>query len=83
MCIRDRAYSGTVDSSFTSESRFGPKTAIDELRADVDRDREQVERVRQQQLRLPQDPPREIVPLVLDAPDADETETAETPEDRD
>lgn len=47
------AYSSEVDSSFTSEGRFGPRTAIDDLRADVDRDRENVERVRLQQMKEP------------------------------
>lgn len=47
------AYSSEVDSSFTSEGRFGPRTALDDLRADVDRDREQIEKVRLKQLRDP------------------------------
>ncbi|MEM5517055.1 hypothetical protein WNY37_08830 [Henriciella sp. AS95] len=45
------AYSSEVDSSFVAEGRFGPRTAIDDLRANVDRDRETVERIRLQQLR--------------------------------
>ena len=55
------AYSSDVESSFTSESRFGPRTAIDDLRAHVDRDREQIERVRQQQLQVTAPPPPENV----------------------
>ena len=55
------AYSSDVESSFTSEGRFGPRTAIDDLRAHVDRDREQIERVRQQQLQAPAPPPPEKI----------------------
>ena len=47
------AYSSEVESSFTSEGRFGPRTAIDDLRANVDRDRENVERIRLQQMKEP------------------------------
>ena len=43
------AYSNDIDSSFTSESRYGPRSALDDLRADVDRDREAEERLRQRQ----------------------------------
>lgn len=43
------AYSDEIDSSFTSEGRFGPRTALDDLRADVDRDREAEEKLRQRQ----------------------------------
>ncbi|MAN74430.1 MAG: hypothetical protein CME84_10140 [Henriciella sp.] len=46
------AYSDEIDSSFTSEGRFGPRTALDDLRADVDRDREAMERLRQRQQKL-------------------------------
>ncbi|RIJ26321.1 hypothetical protein D1224_00125 [Henriciella barbarensis] len=46
------AYSNDIDSSFTSESRFGPRSALDDLRANVDRDREAEERLRQRQQRM-------------------------------
>jgi hypothetical protein len=45
------AYSSEVDSSFVAEGRFGPRTAIDDLRANVDREKETRERIRVQQLR--------------------------------
>lgn len=45
------AYSSEVDSSFTSESRFGPRTALDDLRAEVDRDKEIAEKARLQKMR--------------------------------
>lgn len=41
------AYSDEINSSFTSEARFGPRTALDDLRADVDREREAQEKLRQ------------------------------------
>ncbi|WP_370237720.1 MULTISPECIES: hypothetical protein [Henriciella] len=44
------AYSSEVDSSFVAEGRFGPRTAIDDLRANVDREKETRERIRLQQL---------------------------------
>lgn len=56
------AYSSEVESSFTSEGRFGPKTAIDDLRADVDRERETVERVRLKQLQELRSAPPESGP---------------------
>ena len=46
------AYSNDIDSSFTSESRFGPRSSLDDLRADVDRDREADERLRQRWQRM-------------------------------
>lgn len=67
------AYSNEVDSSFTSESRFGPRTAIDDLRADVDRDKEQIERVRQKLLQERQAPPK-IEPYVPPPAPEDEEE---------
>ena len=70
------AYSSEVDSSFTSEGRFGPRTAIDDLRADVDRDREQIERIRLKQLREHKPPPAEAGP-----PPAPEAQPGETPPD--
>ncbi|MGB3627747.1 MAG: hypothetical protein WA989_18120 [Henriciella sp.] len=45
------AYTSEVESSFTSEGRFGPRTALDDLRAEVDRDREIVEKARLQKMR--------------------------------
>lgn len=45
------AYSDEIESSFTSESRFGPRTALDDLRADVDREREAEEKLRQRAAR--------------------------------
>lgn len=74
------AYSSSVESSYTSESRFGPKTAIDDLRADVDRDREQVERIRMQQLSRPEEPSRNIEPLIIGPPEAAEPEADREPE---
>lgn len=56
------AYSPDVDSSFTSEGRYGPRTALDDLRADVDRDREQIERIRQQQIERTEPPEEPIEP---------------------
>ncbi|WP_300376890.1 hypothetical protein [Henriciella sp.] len=70
------AYSNEVDSSFTSESRFGPRTAIDDLRADVDRDKEQIERVRQKLLQERQAPTR-IEPFVPPPAPEDEREQPE------
>lgn len=58
------AYSSDVDSSYTSEGRFGPHTALDDLRAGVDRDREQIERVRQQQLEQTEPPSPLIEPFL-------------------
>jgi len=69
------AYSSEVDSSFTSEGRFGPRTALDDLRADVDRDREQIEKVRLKQLRDPA-PAEPIEPYVPGEAESGE-ETAE------
>lgn len=65
------AYSSDVESSFTSEGRFGPRTAIDDLRAHVDFGREQVERVRQQQLQATAPPPPEAIEPFLPGPPAD------------
>lgn len=45
------AYSDEIESSFTSEARFGPRTALDDLRADVDRERETREKLRQRAAR--------------------------------
>ena len=45
------AYSDDIDSSYTSEGRFGPRTALDDLRAGVDRDREMREKLRQRAAR--------------------------------
>lgn len=56
------AYSAEVDSSFTAEGRFGPRTAIDDLRADVDRDKETIEKIRMEQLRDPKPAPVKIQP---------------------
>lgn len=50
------AYSSEVDSSFTSEGRFGPRTALDDLRADVDRDKEIAEKARLQKMREVREP---------------------------
>ena len=58
------AYSSDVESSYTSEGRFGPHTALDDLRADVARDREQIERVRQQQLEQTEPPSPLIEPFL-------------------
>jgi hypothetical protein len=41
------AYSDEIGSSHLSEGRFGPRTALDDLRADVDRGRELREKLRQ------------------------------------
>lgn len=68
------AYSSEVDSSFTSEGRFGPKTAIDELRAGVDRNREQVERLRMKQL-------RENKPAPVGPPAAETRQPDQAPEE--
>ena len=74
------AYSSEVDSSFTSEGRFGPKTAIDELRAGVDRNREQVERLRMKQLEE-QRPEPAGPPPESEAPEAgDDTDGEPQPE---
>lgn len=60
------AYSSEVDSSFTTESRFGPRTAIDDLRANVDRDREQVERLRMNQLHWSEVPVENLEPFMAE-----------------
>ncbi len=77
------AYSAEVDSSFTAEGRFGPRTAIDDLRADVDRERETVEKIRMEQLREPKPAPVKIEPYEAPAqgdPDIDYREDAPVPE---
>lgn len=56
------AYSSEVDSSFTSEGRFGPRTALDDLRADVDRDKEIAEKARLQKMREVREPRPEAGP---------------------
>ena len=70
------AYSADVESSFTSEGRFGPRTAIDDLRAHVDFGREQVERVRQQQLQATAPPPAEDIEPFLPGSPADAEHSA-------
>jgi len=78
------AYSSDVESSFTSESRFGPRTAIDDLRAHVDRGREQIERVRQQQLRAAAPPPPgDIEPFLPDPAASNATSAAEADDEPD
>ncbi|WP_084399771.1 hypothetical protein [Henriciella aquimarina] len=76
------AYSSEVDSSFTSEGRFGPRTAIDDLRAGVDREQELREKLRQKQLRHPGSTASKtaIEPYVPGAePSEEEGETASEP----
>ena len=65
------AYSEDIGSSFTSEGRFGPKTALDDLRADVDRDREAREKLR---LRVLQEAE------LADAEQGDDAETTDASE---
>ncbi|MEQ8556899.1 MAG: hypothetical protein RIB03_01145 [Henriciella sp.] len=75
------AYTSDVESSYTSEGRYGPRTAIDDLRAGVDKDREQMERVRQRQLGERSKPETDIEPLIFGPqPEAAPEDTDADPE---
>jgi hypothetical protein len=72
------AYTEDIDSSFTAETRFGPRTAIDDLRAGVDRERESREKLRQRQMldsSLSKDDSEEMVVVAPQAEVVVETET--------
>ncbi|WP_139792229.1 hypothetical protein [Henriciella litoralis] len=73
------AYAEDIDSSFTAETRFGPRTALDDLRAGVDREREAREKLRQRQMldsSLSEDENEETVVIAPEADVSIESETA-------